>query len=368
MAKTKLPDLVIGDLIINPPIVQGGMGARVSASSLVSAVSNEGAFGVIASVGLAEVGEADSNGLSYEERSKAALFNMIHATKLKTKNSFGVNIMCALSNYDDLAKVSLEENVAAIISGAGLPLGLPALTQDIKSNTKLIPIVSSGRAADLICKTWSRRYNVLPDAFVLEGPLAGGHLGFKFTDLVSDELPLVENILPEVLSVCKKYESAKGKKIPVIVGGGVFTGKDIARLLKLGASGVQMATRFVCTDECDAPDLFKQAYINSTEKDIVIILSPVGLPARVIKNKFVERIESGEKIKFTCPYRCLKVCNPYSANYCIAQAMINAYKGNLEEGYVMCGANVHRIKKIVSVKELINELAEEFGENLYTTT
>ena len=129
-----------------------------------------------------------------------------------------------------------------------------------------------------------------------------------------------------------------------------------------------MATRFVCTDECDAPDLFKQAYINSTEKDIVIILSPVGLPARVIKNKFVERIESGEKIKFTCPYRCLKVCNPYSANYCIAQAMINAYKGNLEEGYVMCGANVHRIKKIVSVKELINELAEEFGENLYTTT
>lgn len=362
MNKRKLPDLIIGDLVINPPIIQGGMGVRVSTARLASAVSNEGAFGVIASVGLGEEGPKD---LSYEERSRLAFHDMIRQAKAMTKNRFGVNIMCVLTNYDDLAKVALEENVGAIISGAGLPLHLPSLTQNTNTNTKLIPIVSSGRAAELICKTWTRRYNVLPDAFVLEGPLAGGHLGFKFSKLVGDNLPSLDNLLLDVLKVCREYENNIGKKIPIIVGGGIFTGKDIARVIKLGASGVQMATRFVCTYECEVADAYKQAYMNCAEKDIVVILSPVGLPARVIKNKFVERIENGEKMKFTCPYRCLKTCDPYSANYCIAQALVNAYRGNLDEGYAMCGANVYRVKKIVSIKELINELVDGCVEELY---
>lgn len=352
---TKLPDLVIGDLKINPPIIQGGMGVRVSTAKLAAAVSNEGAFGVIASVGLGEEGQQN---LSYEERSSLALKKMIKEAKQLTKNKFGVNIMCALTNYDDLARVCFEEEVGAIISGAGLPLNLPSL-KGKAGKTKLIPIVSSGRAADLICKTWIRRYNILPDALVLEGPLAGGHLGFRYNEVIGSSLPLLENLLDDVLGIVRKFEVENKKKIPVIAAGGLYTGQDIAKVLKRGASGVQIATRFVCTNECDVSDAYKQAYLNAKPDDIAIILSPVGLPARVIRNEFVERIEMGEKIKFICPYKCLKTCDPYAANYCIAQALVNAYRGNLEEGFVMCGANASRVKKIVAVKELINELVVE---------
>ncbi|MDP1854320.1 MAG: nitronate monooxygenase family protein [Candidatus Omnitrophota bacterium] len=350
----KLPDLIIGDLVINPPIIQGGMGVRVSTATLAAAVSNEGAFGVIASVGLGEEGWQD---LKYEERSRLALKDMIRETKQLTSRPFGVNIMCVLSNYDELAKTCAEEEVAAIISGAGLPLHLPSLSGSPK--TKLIPIVSSGRAAELICKTWLRRYNRLPDALVLEGPLAGGHIGFKFGEILSSEFPSIDNLLVDVVLAVKEFESSANKKIPIIAGGGIFSGKDIARILKLGASGVQMATRFVCTHECSVSQAYKDAYLKCTQDDIAVIMSPVGMPARVIRNKFVERIEAGEKMKFTCPYRCLKSCNPLIVNYCIAKALVNAYRGNLEEGYAMCGANAYRIKKIVSVKELINELVDE---------
>lgn len=359
MKNTKLPDLIIGDLVINPPIIQGGMGVRVSTAPLAAAVSNQGAFGVIASVGLGEEGRQN---LTYEERSKIAFREMIRETKRLTKNKFGVNIMCALTNYDELANVAIEEEVGAIISGAGLPLHLPTLANN--SKVKLIPIVSSGRAAELICKTWTRRYSRLPDALVLEGPLAGGHLGFKFSELVGSDLPKVENLLKEVLDSINVFEKEAGKRIPVIAGGGVFTGKDIARMLKLGAGGVQIATRFVCTKECGVSDKYKEAYLNCKEEDITIILSPTGMPARVIKNRFVERIQSGEKMKFQCPYRCLKPCDPYSANYCIAQSLVNAYRGNLDEGFAMCGANAYRCKKIVAVKELINEFTEECVEEL----
>ncbi|MFC1674884.1 NAD(P)H-dependent flavin oxidoreductase [Candidatus Omnitrophota bacterium] len=354
----RLPDLVIGDLRISPPIIQGGMGVRVSTAKLVAAVSNEGALGVIASVGL---GEEGNNDLPYEERSRLAFRDLIRETKALTDNPFGVNIMYALTNYDDLARVAIEEEVGAIISGAGLPLHLPLLRQD--SKTKLIPIISSGRAAELICKTWLRRYKILPDALVLEGPLAGGHIGFKYGELIGDNPPLLEDLLREVLDVVCKFESKTKEKIPVVVAGGVFTGEDIAKMLKLGASGVQVATRFVCTDECDVSSAYKEAYLKSTKEDIVVILSPVGMPARVIRNKFVDRIESGEKIKFICPFKCLKSCDPYAANYCIAQALVNAYRGNLEDGFVMCGANAHRVKDIVSVKSLIKELSEEALNN-----
>lgn len=348
------PDLIIGDLKINPPIVQGGMGVRVSTAKLAAAVSNEGAFGVIASVGL---GEEDRLDLPYEERSKKALREMIRETKALTKNKFGVNIMCVLTNYDELARVSFEEDVGAIISGAGLPMHLPALKPK-NSSTKMIPIVSSGRAAELICKTWLRRYKILPDALVLEGPLAGGHLGFKYSEVISSKPPLLEDLLNEVLVVVKKFESEFKTKIPVIAAGGIFTREDVVRALKRGASGVQIATRFVCTTECTVSDAYKKAYLGSRPEDIAIILSPVGLPARVIRNKFVERIEAGEKIKFTCPYRCLKTCDPYAANYCIAQALVSAYRGDLENGFAMCGANAYKVKKIASVKELISDIVE----------
>lgn len=359
MGKIRLQDLVIGDLVINPPIIQGGMGVRISTAKLAAAVSNEGAFGVIASVGLGEEGQADK---SYQERSESSFRGMIKEAKRLTDKSFGVNIMCALTNYDALTKAAVEEGVGAIISGAGLPLYLPSLSHD--SNTKLIPIVSSGRAAELICKTWLKRYKRLPDALVVEGPLAGGHLGFKLNELIGSRRPNLDNLLIEVISVVKNVELERKKKIPVIAAGGVFSGKDMARVLKLGADGVQMATRFVCTDECEVSREFKEAYLKCEKEDIIVILSPVGMPARVIRNKFAERILSGERMKFRCSFKCLKACDHYSVNYCLAHALVNAYRGDIENGLIMCGGNAYRVRKIVSVKELINELIDECREEL----
>lgn len=353
--ETRLQDLIIGDLKITPPIIQGGMGVRVSTASLASAVSNVGALGVIAAVGLGE--EWPDKDITYEKRSALAFQEMIRKTKRLTSNPFGVNIMYALTNYDDLVKIAVEEKVAAIISGAGLPLHLPALAEN--PSTKLIPIVSSGRAADVILRAWLKRYKRFPDAFVVEGPLAGGHLGFSYTEATGIEPVSLEDRLKKVLELVKKYEESYGKKIPVIAAGGIFTGADVARMLKLGASGVQIATRFVCTKECDVSDKYKEAYLKCKKEDIVVILSPAGMPARVIKNKFVERIQAGEKMKFNCPFKCLKTCDPYSANYCIAEALVNAYRGKLDNGFAMCGANAYRVKEIVSVKELIDELVKE---------
>ncbi|RKY30793.1 MAG: nitronate monooxygenase [Candidatus Omnitrophota bacterium] len=356
----KLPELVIGDLKIDIPIIQGGMGVRVSTASLASAVSNEGALGVIASVGLGEESKED---MTYEERSKIAFREMIRETKRLTNRKFGVNIMYALTNYDDLVNIAVEEEVGAIITGAGLPLHLPALVKN--SMPKLIPIVSSARAAEIILRTWFKRYQKLPDAFIVEGPLAGGHLGFSYSEAMGIEQIFLEDIVGEVVNLVKEYKRSQNKEIPVIAAGGIFTGADIAQMLKLGASGVQMATRFVCTSECDVSEKYKEAYLKCKQEDIVVILSPAGMPARVIKNEFVERIQAGEKMKFECPFKCLKSCDPYSANYCIAQALVNAYRGNLDEGFAMCGANAYRLKEIVSVKELIYELIEQSIKEFY---
>jgi nitronate monooxygenase len=351
---TSLPDLIIGDLRIHPPIIQGGMGVRVSGSRLASAVSNEGALGVVASVATGE--EWPDRSLDYAARSYVSLRDMLQQTKLLTPNPIAVNIMCAVTNYEDLVKAADQEEVAAIISGAGLPLKLPALVKH--RSIKLIPIVSSGRAADLICRSWARKHNRLPDALVVEGSLAGGHLGFSMDDVVTPHVPL-ESIVQDVLAVAARYTKECDISIPVIAAGGVFNGRDIARFLKLGASGVQMGTRFVCTDECDASLQYKEAYLNCRKEDILVIRSPVKLPLRVIRNSFVDRILSGKKVKFSCPYHCLATCEPDKSPYCIAQALVNAYRGNMRAGFATCGANAYRVDRILSVRELIQELVDE---------
>jgi nitronate monooxygenase len=352
--RASLPDLIIGDLRINPPIIQGGMGVRVSGSRLASAVSNEGALGVVASVGTGE--EWPDRSLSYAARSYVSLRDMLQRTRSLTPNPFGVNIMCALTNYDDLVKAADEEEVAAIISGAGLPLRLPSLVKH--KSIKLIPIVSSGRAADLICRTWLRKYGRLPDAIVVEGHLAGGHLGFSMDDVVTSQVPL-ESIVQDVLKVAARHTKEDGALIPVIAAGGVFDGKDMARFLNLGASGVQMGTRFVCTDECDASPQYKEAYLKCRKEDILVIQSPVKLPLRVIRNSFVDRLQNGDKVPFSCPYHCLSTCEPDTSPYCIAQALVNAYRGDMRAGFTTCGANAYRVDRIVSVRELIRELVDE---------
>ncbi len=355
----KLKPLVIGDLKINIPIIQGGMGVRISGSSLASSVSNEGALGVIASVGLGEEDKYLKANMDYIERSKQALRDMIRETKLKTSKPFGVNIMYALTNYDDLVQVCVEEDVDIIFSGAGLPLKLPFLTK--KHDIKLVPIVSSARATDLLIRCWLHRYKKIPDAIVVEGPLAGGHLGFSMeylNDIYAKGHNTLLAILTEIKKIVKKY-ATKFKKIPIIVAGGIFNGKDIAFYLKNGADGVQIATRFICTDECDVDVSVKNLIVNSKKEDIVLINSPVGMPGVAIMNEFVKKILNGQKIPFSCKYKCLKSCDPEKVKYCIADALVNAYKGNIKNGFVMGGFNSYRVNKIVNVKNLINKLKQE---------
>lgn len=345
---------MLGDLRIELPIIQGGMGVRVSSSSLASAVSNEGGLGVIAAVGLGE--ECGNEKRDYKTRSRMELVNIIRQTRKMTKNPFGVNIMCVLTNYEELVEAAQSESVDVIISGAGLPLRLPALVKNKK--TKLIPIVSSARAAQIICSTWARRYKRLPDAIVVEGPLAGGHLGYSLAELADEEHFSLDKILTEVLAVTRSFEEGK-TRIPVIAAGGIFDGEDIARVMRLGARGVQMATRFVCTHECGVSLKYKEAYLAAGKEDIVVIQSPVGMPGRVINNEFVKRISRGERMDFGCEYKCLYTCDAKKVNYCIAKALLNAYRGEFDKGFAMCGSNGYRIKKIISVKELISGLVAE---------
>jgi len=345
------PKLKIGDLELDVPIIQGGMGVRISKDKLASAVSECGGMGVIASVGLG--GDLESMGSEYVKISENALRETIRKAKQKTKKPIAVNIMAVLSNYESLCKICEEENVDAIISGAGLPLKLPSYVTN--KHIKLIPIISSPKAADLMTRSWDKKFNRLPDAFIVEGPLAGGHLGFKPED-IENPRPLTD-IVKEVKDMLSKNE--KYKNIPLIAAGGIFTGKDILEVMDAGADGVQMATRFIATDECDAPDSLKQACVDAKKEDIIVIQSPVGLPGRVLKSPFVEKILKGEKIKFNCPYKCLRTCKQGESQYCIALALTNASKGNFDEGFVMTGLNAYKINKIIPVKELFETLEKE---------
>ena len=239
-----------------------------------------------------------------------------------------------------------------IISGAGIPKELPEYIKG--SSTKIAPIVSSLRCCKLIVKHWIKKYNYIPDMIVIEGPQAGGHLGFKKEEL-NDKNNNLEEITKEVVEYIKEVEQEYKKEIPVIAAGGIWDKNDIQKYLKLGASGVQMATRFVATYECDASDEFKKAYINAKEEDIKIINSPVGMPGRAIYNNFIKQTEKG-KAKIEKCYNCIKTCNPAETPYCITRALVNAVKGNMENALVFCGKNVDKVKEIVSVHDLIQEL------------
>jgi len=361
---SKLPPLLIGDLKIKVPIIQAGMGVKVSTAALASAVAICGGAGTIASVGLAS-GDADAS-TDYVGSSNRTFQKEIRQSKAQTKEVVGVNIMVALNNYEEMVRTAVKEDVDFIISGAGLPLSLPEYTKG--SSVKLIPVVSSARSAEVILKTWKRRYKRLPDAIVVEGPMAGGHLGFKAEDLIAETTDSLETIVTEVLAMIEKYREGEGAEIPVIAAGGIFDGKDIARFFKLGAKGVQMGTRFVATDECPVTDAFKNLYVSTKKEDVIIIKSPVGMPGRAIRTKFIDRVMQNEKFPFKCDYQCLRSCDVKNTPYCIALAMCNATLGNLDEAVVFAGANVFRVKEIVSVEHLMNELVAETIEELNRIT
>ena len=348
--------LKIGDLIARVPIVQGGMGVGVSLSGLASAVANAGGVGVISAAGLGVIYNEFSK--DYNEASIHGLREEFRKAREATKGIVGVNIMVALSNFADLVRTSIEEKADIIFAGAGLPLNLPSFLKE-GATTKLAPIVSSARALKLICRRWIGEYGYVPDAVVVEGPKAGGHLGYS-NEQLNDPAYSLEAIVPEVVAAAREIGEQNGRYIPVIAGGGIFTGEDIHNIMALGADAVQMGTRFVATDECDASPLFKQNYINAKEEDMEIIQSPVGMPGRAIHNSFLEKVKQGLKQPKACPFNCIKTCDVTHSPYCIMLALYNAYKGKMENGYAFAGSNAWRCDKIMSVRELMESLQAEY--------
>lgn len=346
----KLMPMKLGDLEIPVPIFQGGMGIGISLSKLAAAVAKAGGVGVIsaAQIGFLEpdfyTNPLQANVRALQRNIREALEDIKDAPN---KGIIAVNIMCAARHYEELVEAAIEAGVHMIISGAGLPTSLPGLCKG--SKVKIVPIVSSARAAGLILKSWAKKYNRVPDAMIFEGPEAGGHLGFKEEQL--DEAQ--ENFYKTIMEIKAEIEDLQN--CPLIVAGGVYTKDDVEKVLSYGADGVQLGTRFVTTVECDAHPNFKDAYLNAEKEDMVVIKSPVGMPGRAISTPFIKRIENGRIPPERCN-ACLVPCKAEVAPYCITQALINAAKGDIENGLVFSGSNAYRANKIETVQDIFNEL------------
>src|SRR6056297_3305941 len=346
MERDIIKELNINGLIPKVPLVQGGMAVGISLSNLASAVANAGGIGVIGTAGIGfrvkncerDLRVADLKGLE----------NEIKMARKKSNGIIGVNIMVALSNYNDMVKTAVKNCVDVIFSGAGLPLELPGLVPE-HSKTKLVPIISSLKAAKVIIKGWLRYFNRLPDAFVLEGPQAGGHLGFKREFLDSKHNHYLEEVIP---SIKEFLYTIPEKRIPLIAGGGVFSKKESDKLFAIGADGIQVGTSFIATQECDAHPAFKDTIINAKESDIEIINSPVGMPGRAVKNKFLEDVQQGIKKPFNCPYQCIRTCDFRKAPYCIAKALYSASIGDFENGFAFSGTTGGLINQLSTVHEV----------------
>lgn len=349
----KIQPLIIGDLVARLPIVQGGMGIGVSLSNLAGAVAKAGGIGIIsgAQPGYLE----DDFKTNTLEANLRALKKHIQLAKEKSNNGIiGVNLMVAMQKYKEHVEAAIAGGADLIISGAGLPTKLPSIVKGHK--IKIAPIVSSAKGAKVLLSVWDRHDNTTADMVVIEGPKAGGHLGFHKESLEIADSNFDESV-KEIISVVDGFAKKYNKEIPVVVAGGVFDGNDIGKYLSMGAKGVQMATRFVATDECDASPEFKNAYVNCTSDDIAIVKSPVGMPGRAIINPFVKRTNE-DRIPVTKCYGCVIPCVPSTTLYCITDALVNSVKGDVDKGLIFCGENASRIDKIVPVAELMKELEE----------
>lgn len=349
-APIRLMPLVMGDITIPVPIFQGGMGIGVSLSRLSAAAASCGGVGVISA---AQIGylEPDFYTNAKEANIRALKRNIRDAKEaikdVANKGLIAVNIMCASRHYDEFVEASVEAGVDMIISGAGLPTALPGIVKN--SKVKIVPIVSSARATALIIKSWAKKYNRVPDAVLFEGPKAGGHLGFKEEQLEEAQ----EHFYETIMEIKEELEDLQD--CPLIVAGGIYTKEDVQKALAYGADGVQLGTRFVTTEECDVHPNFKQAYLDATEEDMVVIKSPVGMPGRAIRTPFIDRVEDGRIPPEKCN-RCLTPCKVEEAPYCITQALINAAKGDTEHGLVFSGSNAYRATKIEKVADIFREL------------
>lgn len=344
--------LKIGEKEARVPIIQGGMGVGVSRSSLAGAVAKEGGIGIIstAQIGYDEEGfDQDQLGCNLK-----AIKKHIELAKAQADGGLvGVNVMVALKQYAQHVKAAVEAGADVVICGAGLPVNLPELVAG--SDTKIAPIVSSEKAASVILRMWDRKYKSTADFIIVEGPKAGGHLGFSIDQLSHIPALDYDEEIKKIIACKKQYEEKYEKQIPVVVAGGIFTREDAEHALMLGADGVQVASRFVVTEECDASDAYKQAYIDARPEDIKIIMSPVGMPGRALDNTFMKKVKEGKQPFNKC-YNCLEHCNPKEIPYCITKALVDAVKGDVENGLIFCGAEIGRINERTTVKALMNEL------------
>lgn len=358
-----LKPLKIGELIAKNPVIQGGMGVGISLSSLAGAVAKAGGVGIIST---AQIGFRDPEFLKkpLECNLRAIKTELERARRIAPTGIIGFNIMVATRNYALYVKEAVKAGADIIISGAGLPVNLPELVEGAK--TKIAPIVSTAKSAMVICKLWDRKYHKIPDLLVIEGPLAGGHLGFSREQLAeygadTEDVPATyrkdayDEEIRRIMKVVKEYEEKYQQHIPVAVAGGIYTHEDVLHALELGADGVQVGTRFVTTEECDAPLAYKQTYIDAKKEDIVITKSPVGMPGRAIRNAFLERV-AGQKAKIENCYQCLEHCDPKNIPYCITKALSNAAEGKLEDALLFCGSNAYRVNRIETVDAVIADL------------
>lgn len=368
--------MIIGNKELRVPILQGGMGIGISLGGLAGSVAHEGAMGCISTAmpGYQELGcendaeSANLMALRREIRKAQALRDGRDPDSAETAQTvsgksgglIAINAMVVTRQYRASIRAAVEEGIDAVISGAGLPLELPEIVGD--SDVLIAPIVSSGRAADLILRTWKKRYNRTADFIVIEGCEAGGHLGFTREELENGTCRTLDEILPEVLEKVRPYAAQYGHPIPVFVAGGVFDGKDAAHFEALGAAGVQIATRFIATPECDASQGYKDVILKAKGEDARIIKSPVGLPGRAICTPLIEKVSAGERIKPKHCYGCITTCRPAETPYCISRALAEAARGNLEEGLFFCGSNVGRINSMMTVHELITEIRDAWQE------
>ena len=348
-----MKNMKIGDKLTRIPLIQGGMGVGISLGRLAGAVAKEGGVGIIST---AQIGyrEPDFDDNPAEANLRAIRSEMEKARAISPDGIVGFNVMTALREHAEHIRAAVKAGADIIISGAGLPTELPALTEG--SRTKVAPIVSTDKSAQVILKYWDRKYKRTADLVVIEGPLAGGHLGFKKEDLSEYTPDVYSEEIRRIIRTVKSYGEKYGVDIPVVVAGGIYDGDDVKRVMALGADGVQVATRFVTTEECDADIRYKEAYIRASEEDIAIVKSPVGMPGRAILNPFMKRVMAGGKIPHSPCHGCLAKCKPAEIPYCITDGLINAVKGNVENALLFCGAKAWKAQKIDTVREAVQEL------------
>ncbi|WP_462109854.1 nitronate monooxygenase [Campylobacter concisus] len=358
----ELKPLKIGKYEIKYPIFQGGMGLGISWDKLAGNVSLEGGLGIISSVGTGyyENRKFINKELNakpfgsenfYSTRGLRAIIE--NARKICGDLPLGVNIMYAANDYARVVKDACEAGINIIVSGAGLPTNLPEFTQNFKE-VALVPIISSAKALKIICKRWLQRYDRLPDAVVLEGPLSGGHQGFTYEQCLDPEFSLF-NLIPQVKAEIKEWGD-----FPLIAAGGIWDKNDIEKVISLGADGVQMGTRFIGTHECDADIGFKEVILAAEEKDIELIKSPVGYPARGIRTNLINLVEKRMGPKIQCISNCVSPCQrgkgAKEVGYCIADRLFDSFSGKKETGLFFTGANGYKLKELISVKELMHKL------------